>query len=330
MSTVHIAIAITVLSPALGGAAAAFAQSGPAPPVTATVAPPGAGAAPLAAPAPPYSLPWQLRPVAAATALRSDTTVAFYDTNNVGGSTVATMFLGSYKLTPNLAPLVRLGFVQNGAPGAAPDGESFVNPLLGVTYARRLASFRLAGFVGGTIPIGTGGGNGPDAGTNAANLAGRDARSGMDNAMFAVNYVSGIVGAGGAYVAHKLTVQAEVTLLQLLRVRGENTGTATDSARTNSTAGLHVGYFVVPPLSLGAEVRYQRWLTTPTRIVMMTKVPIADAAKDTLSVAFGPRGHFPIGRGVVFRPGISYARVLDKPLRDSSYNMVQVDLPVTF
>ena len=30
------------------------------------------------------------------------------------------------------------------------------------------------------------------------------------------------------------------------------------------------------------------------------------------------------------RPGISYARALDKPLSASSYNMVQVDLPVVF
>ena len=46
------------------------------------------------------------------TSLRSDTAVAFYD-NGAGakGSTVATMLLASYKLTPSLAPMVRLGFV---------------------------------------------------------------------------------------------------------------------------------------------------------------------------------------------------------------------------
>jgi hypothetical protein len=31
-----------------------------------------------------------------------------------------------------------------------------------------------------------------------------------------------------------------------------------------------------------------------------------------------------------FRPGLAYARGLDKPLSASSYNMVQVDLPFVF
>src|SRR6185369_3789347 len=90
---------------------------------TSVAAAPAPLAPPPAPPAPPYSLPWQLRPVAAATAIRSDTSVAFYE-NAAGqsGTTVATMLLASYKVTPSLAPLVRLGFVQNDAPGATTDG----------------------------------------------------------------------------------------------------------------------------------------------------------------------------------------------------------------
>ena len=87
---------------------------------------------------------------------------------------------------------------------------------------------------------------------------------------------------------------------------------------------------MIPQLSFGAELRYQRWLSTPTRIVNMAKVDIPDANKDTLSFAIGPRANFAIGNGLWIRPGISYARVLDKPLSDSSYNMVQVDIPVIF
>jgi hypothetical protein len=184
--------------------------------------------------------------------------------------------------------------------------------------------------VGGTVPIGQGGGGTPDAGAAAANSAGIRARSGMDNAMFAVNYFTAIAGGDVAYVDHRLTVQLEATLFQLLRVRGENTGAATDAARTNSTAGVHVGYFVIPQLSFGAELRYQRWLSTPTQLVMGNKVDIADAAKDTISFAVGPRAHFALGKGIWFRPGLSYARGLDKPLSTASYNMVQVDLPVVF
>ena len=148
--------------------------------------------------------------------------------------------------------------------------------------------------------------------------------------MFAVNYFTGIVGGGVAYVDHKLTVQLEATLLQLMRVRGENAASATDSARTNSTVGLHAGYFFIPMLSLGGEIRYQRWLSTPTTLTMGNKVNFTDANMDTLTVAIGPRVHFQISKGMFIRPGIAYARALDKPLSDASYNVVQVDVPLYF
>ena len=310
---------------------AATEAAAPAPAATAVAAGTVAPAAAPTPPPPPYSLPWQLRPVGAVNVLRSDTAVAFYD-NGAGasGSTVATMLLGSYKVTPSLAPMVRLGFTQNDAPAAGADGTSFVNPIVGATYARKVDAIRWAAFLGATVPVGAGGGNTPDAGAAGANAAGIRARSAMDNAMFAVNYFTGIVGGGVAYVDHKLTVQLEATLLQLMRVRGESAASATDSARTNSTVGLHAGYFFIPMLSLGGEIRYQRWLTTPTQLTMGTKVNIADVAKDTLTVAIGPRVHFQISKGMFIRPGIAYARALDKPLSDASYNVVQVDVPLYF
>jgi hypothetical protein len=289
---------------------------------------------PAAAPAPPpppYSIPWQLRPVAAANVVRSDTAVAFYD-NGAGasGSTVATMLLASYKVTPTLAPMVRLGFVQNDAPAMGADGISFVNPVVGATYAQRVDALRWAAFVGATVPIGMGGGNTPDAGAVGANASGIRARSAMDNAMFAVNYFTAIVGGGVAYVDHKLTVQGEATVFQLFRVRGDNVASSTDAARTNSTVGLHAGYFLVPMLSLGGEIRYQRWLSTPTQLSMGNKVDIPGFARDTVTVAVGPRAHFAVGKGMWLRPGISYARGLDRPLTDTSTNVIQVDLPLIF
>ncbi|HVU52283.1 MAG TPA: hypothetical protein VHL80_16430, partial [Polyangia bacterium] len=311
--------------------ATARAETAAGPAATAIAGAPPAPAAPPATPPPPYSLPWQLRPAAAASVIRSDTAVATYE-NAAGqqGSTVATMLLGSYKVTPNLAPLVRLGFVQNSAPGTDPSGTAFLNPIVGLTYGRKLGGVRLAGFLGGTVPVGGGGGDTPDKGAAGANKAGIAARSGMDNAMFAVDYFTAIGGLDAAYVDHRFTLQAEVTLLQLFRARGAGTAPATDSTRTNSTSGVHAGFFFIPQLSVGAELRYQRWLTTPTQIVMGKTVAIPDANLDTTTVAIGPRGHFALGRGMFFRPGISYARGLDKPLTASSYNVVQIDLPVSF
>jgi hypothetical protein len=321
------AVAAACLLAALGRGARA---DQPPPAAAAVSASPPAVLAP-APPPPPYSIPWQLRPVAATTAVRSDSSVAFYDTGGAAGTTVATMLLGSYALTPRLAPLIRLGFVQNQAPGTTPDGSSFVNPIVGLTYARRAGSLRWALFGGATLPIGSGSGDHPDAGAAAANTAGLQARSGMDNAMFAVNYFTAIAGGDVAYVDHRLTVQAEATVFELLRVHGDDTGAgSTDAARTNSTMGLHAGYFLFPFLSVGAEVRYQRWLTTPTRLVMGNRVDIPDANKDTTTVAIGPRAHFKLRPGLVVRPGLAYARALDNPLSGSSYNMLQVDVPVVF
>jgi hypothetical protein len=299
-------------------------------PAVAATAPPATATAP-AVPPPPYSLPWQLRPATVGTVLRSDTAVAFYDNATGSGSTVATMLLGSYKVTPNLAPMVRMGFVQNGPPGTAPDGQSFVNPVVGATYSQKIGgSFRLAGFLGATIPIGQGGGSTPAANASAADTAAIAARSGMDNSMFAVNYTAIIPGVDFAYIDNKLTIQAEATLFQLFRVRGNDmTGISPDSARTNSTMGLHAGYFVLPMLSLGGEMRYQRWLSTPTRIVMGVKSDIPSINMDTVSFAVGPRFHFKVGP-TWLRPGISYAQVLDRPFSDSHYKIVQIDVPVVF
>jgi hypothetical protein len=310
---------------------AAPESAAPAPAATATATANVTPAATPAPPPPPYSLPWQLRPAAAANVVRSDTTAAFYD-NGMGakGSTVATMLLASYKVTPSLAPMVRLGFVQNDAPATGADGTSFVNPVVGATYGRKIDAIRWAAFLGATVPVGMGGGNTPDAGAATANAAGIRARSAMDNAMFAVNYFTVIAGGDLAYVDHKLTVQLEATLFQLMRVRGETAGSSTDSSRTNSTVGLHAGYFILPVLSLGGELRYQRWLSTPTTLTMGNKVNFTDAAMDTLTVAIGPRAHFQLGKGIFLRPGLSYARALDKPVSDASYNVVQVDVPLYF
>ena len=309
------------------------AMTTPPPPETPSVAATAPAAVPVVAPVPPppYSLPWQLRPVAVANVIRSDTAVAFFDNAMGSGSTVATMLLGSYKVTPSFAPMVRMGFVQNGPPGTPPDGTSFVNPVVGGTYAFKLGTdFRLAAFLGVTIPIGMGGGSTPDAAASGATTAGIAARSGMDNAMFAVNYTTVFPGVDFAYVAHKFTVQAEATVFQLFRVKGsDTTGISPDSTRTNSTMGIHAGYFVLPMLSLGGEMRYQRWLSTPSRIVMGVRSDIPSPNMDTVSFAVGPRFHFKMG-STWLRPGISYAQVLDQPFSTSHYKMVQIDVPFVF
>lgn len=290
--------------------------------------PPDPSAAPP--PPPPYSLPWQLRPAAIATVLRSDTAFAFYENPVSGesGSTVASMLLGSYKVSDAFAPLVRLGVVSNSPPDgpmSPGSGFNFINPVLGGTYMFKLSpDFRLAAFLGLTVPVGGGGGDSPDPANATANGAGILARSAMDNAMFAVNYFTVFPGLGLAYVNHGVTVQIEATLLQLFRVRGENHPAGADSSRTNLTMGLHLGYFFIPQLSAGAELRHQRWLSTPAA------VEAVDALRDTSTFAIGLRGHFKLSDTMWLRPGLAYARGLDDPMDAAKYNIIQLDIPLVF
>lgn len=273
----------------------------------------------------PYSLPWQLRPAAAGSAVRSDTAFAFYEgPTGDSGSTIASTFLLAYRVMDNLAPLVRLGVVSN-SPPAGDSATGFMNPALGATYGIALSpTLKLALFLGLTVPIGSGGGNDPSLENVAANGAGIRARSAMDNAMFAVNDFTVFPGVGFAYVGGGFTAQVEATVLQLTRVRGD--AVQADSSKTNFTTGLHLGYYFIPLLSLGAEIRHQRWLSTPAFVEADT----TGAARDTSTFAIGPRLHFKFGESMAFHPGIAYAMALDNPMKDAKYKIVQLDLPLAF
>lgn len=276
----------------------------------------------LAAPKAPYSLPWQLRPTAAVNVVRSDTALAFSSPEGVGDSTTtASMLLASYKVTPHFSPMVRVGFVHN-APGTGASGASLINPVLGGTYSIDLSeSLRMGLFLGLTLPVGRGGGNTPEAATAAAARSGILARSAMDNAMFAVNDFTVFPGVGLSYTSGGFTAQVEATVLQLTRVRGE--AVQADKSRTNFTSGLHLGYFPHPTVSVGGELRYQRWLSTPTTVT-------SEELRDNLTAAVGPRFHLKLSDSVVMRPGLSYAMGLDAPMSKLKYSIVQLDVPILF
>jgi hypothetical protein len=245
-----------------------------------------------------------------------------------GGSSVASLLLATYKITPTLAPLVRLGVTQNDNPGPMGSGASFINPVVGMSGGWKLpGDLRLSALVAAAIPIGTGGDKTPAQNTaSAAAAKGIPLRSGMDNAMFAVNYFTPFAGADLAYVKGGFTAQIEVTVLELLRARNEVcvdgiSKCAPESARTNSTAGLHLGYFFIPMLSLGTELRVQKWLK---------HAGVKSPARENFSFAIGPRFHFKTGPTTWLRPGISYSTYLDEPLSKSKYSIVQIDVPFAF
>jgi hypothetical protein len=317
--------ALTVLPAAAFADAQAPGAPPPPPPPTASASDTAATTPPPAPPPPPpYSLPWQLRPVAAANVLRSDTSVSFYEnTPGASSSTVASTLLFSYKVTPNLAPLVRLAYVHNNPDSPVGSGNAVVNPLVGALYSIAMApGLRMGLFLGVTIPVGQGGDKpaGMDA-TAAAAAAGINARSAMDNALFAVNYLTVVPGFGIAYMRAGFTAQIEATVLQLTRVR--NSDVDKDDSRTNFTSGMHLGYFIIPQLSVGGEMRFQRWLSDPAMLTMFPE------RRETITFAVGPRGHFKFGSRWI-RPGIAYAQGLDAPMSKRKDRIIQIDVPFVF
>jgi hypothetical protein len=142
----------------------------------------------------------------------------------------------------------------------------------------------------------------------------------MDNALFAPNDLALITGASAAYVDGGLTVQAEATLFELIRVRGA--AVQPDKEKTNLTSGLYAGYFVVKQVSIGGELRYQRYLSTPSFVA----ADPTSAIRDTLSAAVGVRTHWKLDATQWIRPGVSYTRGLDDPMKGRSFNIVQLDL----
>jgi hypothetical protein len=279
---------------------------------------------------PPYSLPWGLRPALAVNVVRLDSALSFYKnpvTKDSGNTFVSTL-LASYKVTDNISPLIRIGMASNspadGPMGVNPGaGTVFLNPVLGINYSHKVESFRFTPFLGVALPIGSGGGNNPEPKNAAARTDGIFARSAMDNAMFAVNDLVIFPGLAVSYINHGLTFQLEATILKLTQVRGDEAAQP-DKSRTNFTGGAHLGYFIIPQLSFGVEIRHQRWLSTPAA------VKAAPKARDNTTFAFGPRVHLKLGETMWLRPGISFSTPLDDPMADREQKTIQLDIPFLF
>lgn len=282
-----------------------------------------APAPPAAAPAP-YSLPFMLRAARPANVVRLDTVLAL----SKNTTTLPLFLFGSYKVLPELAVLARVGLVSN-FPKADAGGVVLTNPFVGGQYGIDFSpDLRFSAYLGLTIPLAGGGGNAPDKVSRATILAGMPARSAMDNAVFATNYLTVIPGFDLAYVRDGLTLQAEVTGLFLLRVRGDQLDK--DGFRLNLTAGLHAGYFLFDALSVAAEARYQVWLVNDT-----VYAGADNPAANNLNLALGARLHFKTGEKSWIRPGLSVALGLDQPMSFGGstglgYLLLQLDVPYNF
>lgn len=283
--------------------------------------------APAVKPPAPYVLPWALRPIIAPTVVRLDSSLGFYDApSGEGATTFVTGVLGGYKVPGTGGPTEGLSLFGKltVATDSVAGGSIVANPILGAGYAGRFGhALRWNAGLFTALPLGMGGGNDPLA--SQAGVRGKAilTRAAMENAIYASNDLVIFPGVGFAWVDHGVTLQAEATLLMLIRVRGEER--QPEDFKVNLTTGFFAGYFVVPKmLSLGLELRYQRWLQGPNALEMNP------AATDNLTLAGGVRFHHEIEPGKWLRCGISYARALDAPMTDANYNLVQVDCPLLF
>lgn len=268
-----------------------------------------------------YALPFSMRPAIASNLVRLDGTYAKVD----GGKILVSTLTAGYKpidSLPDLGFYVRGAWVHT-APDAGSNGSGFANPLFFGLYAPEIApKLRLALFLGVTAPIGAGGGNSPDPVTRGAVTGAIYARQAMDNALFAVNYLTPTVGAGLAWIDKGFTAQVEATVLELIRARGSDVDK--DSTRTNFTCGLSVGYRIIPMLTASAELHYQRWLSTPLAVEK------DETKRSQATVGFGLRANLPLTKTIAARPGIGYFQGLDEPMQLQKYRIVQLDLPIAF
>jgi len=268
-----------------------------------------------------YALPWVMRPAIAPILFRQESSIAAQNAS----LTNTMLFTGgsNFKsLRPDLGIYGRFGVIFE-APNTGTGGVAVSNPLIFMLYTPAVARvLRIPVFFGITLPIGSGGGNTPVASERSTVAAGVYSRQAMDNALFATNYLTITGGVGLAWVDKGATVQLDLTVLQLFRVRGE--AVDSDATRTNFTSGLSVGYQIVQPLTVSVEAHYQHWLSTPAAVAAN------EALRNQFTIGGGVRGNIPLSDTVLARPGIAFFAGLDAPMWDRGYKIVQLDLPIAF
>jgi hypothetical protein len=273
-------------------------------------------------PKPPYTAPFQLRGVIPKNGVRIDTTLGLYHAGNSNAQVTVMLLSGQWRVFEPLALQVRWGIDSNQT-GNAASRTGMLNPTVGALIGTALGSnFRLAWSVTIGLPIATGGGDNAEPEQAALQRQGALARSAMDNTSFAVNDVGFPTGMSLAYLKGGVTAQIDATVIPSVRMKAENT--QPDSSKVNSTYGFFLGYLLVHELSLGIELRYQRFLSTPAAVAK------DESTRDNLSLAFGPRFVLDLTDTVSMRPAVTYGHGLRGPISEQSFQLVQLDIPISF
>ncbi len=309
-----------ILAASLSLSSLAAAGDGPA-----TDALPSPAPMPTVAPAPaanPYSLPFQLRPIAQPTVLRLETALGWHgvDPSGSAGTNDVTILTAGYAVTKGTGFGLRIPFVYNAPSGDGAPASIFqiANLAASVTHTPFPSDpVRVSFSAALSVPVGNGHGTPPSAAAKAANASSQLTRLAMDNALFLPNDLALATGLSCAYVENGLTLQADLTMLNTFKSREANG----DAARTNGLAALGAGYFFLPEVSANVEVLYQHWLTTPEAVA------IDAARRSNLSALVGARYHHKFAWGWA-RPGVALAQGLDGFTKETTE--VRVDLPFLF
>lgn len=262
----------------------------------------------------PYAAPFQLRGAVAGTAVKSDTAISMTD----AGKGVASYLSASIKVLPDVAAQMRVGMGAS-APSNGGGGVALMNPQLGVLWSPKISdSLRLSPFLSVTLPVGMGGGESPKPEVAGALASARLARFSLDSAIALPNYTWLGAGASLSWTGYGATAQAEITALHGYQSRGAE---SLDDTLSSGIGGLFLGYYLLPQLNLGAELRYQRFLSTPASVV---KDPLL---RDQLSFAVGARGHLKTELGTV-RPGLSWGHGIGGASARAGNNVLLIDLGI--
>jgi hypothetical protein len=278
---------------------------------------------PSPTPPPSYVLPFQLRSVSPRNGIRIDTLVAPYRYADMSALETVVFLSAQLRLQQHFFLQARWGFDDNRVGTGDRNRTGVVNPSLGLTVAFPVGSvIRFAASTSVGLPLATGGGDGSDIDGVFLQRQGALARSTMDNNSFAANDLGFPTGLSLAFVHRGFTAQVDGTVIPSGRVKG--TGTEGDGAKVNSTFGLFVGYYVIPEISLGAELRYQYYLLPPS---LVDRDP---SARDNLTVGAGGRLEIELSDSARVRPGVCLSTGVLGYVEQQSFRMVQFDLPISF
>ncbi len=255
-----------------------------------------------------------------------DETVAYFEdpASGTSGATYVTTLITSYKVSDNLALILRGAWVKNSAPEGGPDprGSAWSNGVIGANYSRTFGTcWRWTGFLGSNIPWGSGGGDSPQTRRRCGPPGGQ--RRAVADGGLALRRQLLDRDRGGRpdlRVAGRVPSVRGDVLSADARARTRHRGLLEDQLhRRGARRSLLLAGLLFREPSSGSNAGCPP----------LAPVRADPAARQQLTFGIGPRFHFKVGKSW-FRPGVSYSRALDDPMARKGYDIVQLDLPIAF